>query len=102
MLRTACGSAHARGSMTDDAIDARDHHAVSLADGRQLAFASFGDAHGSPVFYLHGALSSRLEAEVLDAAARSAGVRLIGVDRPGIGASTPHRGRSHASFAHDL
>lgn len=75
---------------------------LQLPDGRRLAWSTYGDPDGFPVFYLHGALSSRLEAEVLDASARELGVRLIGVDRPGIGGSSPVARRTFAGFARDL
>ena len=57
---------------------------MRLPDGRVLAWSAYGDPDGFPVFYLHGALSSRLEAAVLDQAAHEQGIRLIGVDRPGL------------------
>ncbi|RIK15619.1 MAG: hypothetical protein DCC50_07575, partial [Acidobacteria bacterium] len=40
---------------------------------------------GVPALYLHGTPGSRVEARLLADAARRAGVRLIGVDRPGFG-----------------
>ncbi len=42
---------------------------------------------GKPVFYCHGFPASRLEAALLDAAARRTGVRVIAADRPGYGLS---------------
>lgn len=59
-----------------------------LSDGRTLGWAEFGSPGGEPVLYFHGWPGSRLEASLLDAAAQRAGVRLIAVDRPGIGLST--------------
>ncbi|WP_162802834.1 alpha/beta fold hydrolase [Ornithinimicrobium avium] len=44
-----------------------------------------GDPHGVAVLYLHGTPGSRVESRLLADAARRAGVRLIGVDRPGFG-----------------
>jgi len=60
---------------------------VRLGDGRRLAYAEYGDPHGTPSLYFHGTPGSRLEAGMLDDAARREGVRLIGIDRPGYGYS---------------
>ena len=60
---------------------------LRLRDGRQLGFATFGDADGLPVFYLHGSFGSRLEGRIAHVAALHRHVRLIAVDRPGFGLS---------------
>lgn len=76
---------------------------VRLRDGRRLGFAQFGDPAGRPVFWFHGTPGARLqippEAPRL---ARARGFRVIGVDRPGIGHSTPHPGRTFQTFARDV
>jgi pimeloyl-ACP methyl ester carboxylesterase len=76
--------------------------ALRLRDGRMLGWAEYGDPRGRSVFYLHGALSSRLEAAELDATARALGIRLVAVDRPGIGRSTPIDRPSFTRFAEDV
>jgi len=73
-----------------------------LRDGRRLAWSEFGIARGFPIFYLHDAGSSRLEAAFFDAEARRAGYRLLAVDRPGLGESDSHAGMSRASCTDDL
>ncbi|HTO53693.1 MAG TPA: alpha/beta hydrolase [Myxococcota bacterium] len=60
---------------------------LSLRDGRQIGFATFGDADGLPVFYLHGTFGSRLEGRIAHVAALHRHVCLIAVDRPGFGLS---------------
>jgi pimeloyl-ACP methyl ester carboxylesterase len=60
---------------------------LRLRDGRQIGFATFGDADGMPVFYLHGTFGSRLEGRIAHVAALHRHVRLIAVDRPGFGLS---------------
>lgn len=60
---------------------------LTLADGRTLGFAEYGDPAGDPIIYFHGHPGSRLEAALLDEPAIRCGVRLIGTDRPGIGLS---------------
>jgi pimeloyl-ACP methyl ester carboxylesterase len=61
---------------------------LELADGRQVGVSQFGAAGGSPVVWCHGGLSSRLDAVLLAGAAARTGVRLIAIDRPGIGQTT--------------
>ena len=66
---------------------------IELADGSKAGYAEVGDPDGHPVLHLHGTPGSRLEV-CLPAARRAAeelGVRLIGLDRPGMGLSTFHR-----------
>jgi pimeloyl-ACP methyl ester carboxylesterase len=58
-----------------------------LRDGRRLGFCDLGDPDGFPLFYFHGFPSSRLEALAGDALSTKHHVRLIAIDRPGIGLS---------------
>mgnify|MGYP001085269277 CR=1 FL=1 len=60
---------------------------IRLKDGRLLGYAEFGDPAGKPIFHFHGIPSSRLEGKYADEVAAKHGVRLIAVDRPGIGLS---------------
>ena len=63
-------------------------------DGRSIGVLELGQAAGAPVFHFHGSGSSRLEAVLVADAAKKAGVRLIALDRPGVGQSDPcHRDR---------
>lgn len=74
-----------------------DHH-VTLPDGRNLAYAEFGDPAGQPVFYFHGSPASRLEPLLVeDEVWQRHGLRVIAPDRPGIGGSDfqPRRQFSH-------
>ena len=75
---------------------------VLLHDGRVLTWAEFGAPTGRPLLYFHGTLSSRLEAAALHATSKRLGLRLIAVDRPGAGGSTPNRHRTIASFTEDV
>ncbi|CAI6310411.1 unnamed protein product [Periconia digitata] len=59
-----------------------------LPDKRNLGYAFYGDPTGIPVFFFHGSPSCRLEAGDWHAAAIQKGVRMIGVDRWGMGLST--------------
>jgi pimeloyl-ACP methyl ester carboxylesterase len=66
---------------------------IRLRDGRRLGYAEWGDRRGWPLLYFHGWPGSRLEGRLGDEAARAKGVRLIALDRPGMGLSDyqPHR-----------
>jgi len=75
---------------------------VETADGRALAWSEVGAASGSPVVWCHGGLSGRTDAAFAAVGARGAGVRLITIDRPGIGESTRRKGRSAADWASDV
>jgi pimeloyl-ACP methyl ester carboxylesterase len=57
-----------------------------------MGIASVGRDDGFPIIHFHGSGSSRLEVKLLAAKASEEGVRLIGLDRPGIGLSDPKSG----------
>lgn len=67
---------------------------VALDDDRRLAYAEYGRSDGAPVVFLHGTPGSRRLGELLDAAARERGLRVLAPDRPGYGRSTPRPTRS--------
>ncbi|KAK4961589.1 hypothetical protein LTR10_002079 [Elasticomyces elasticus] len=75
---------------------------LGLPDGRTLAYAAYGSPNGHPIFELHGFPGSRLEAAVYHQSALELGAQVIGVDRPGIGLSSPHPGRTVLDHAEDL
>jgi pimeloyl-ACP methyl ester carboxylesterase len=75
---------------------------VETLDGRKLAYVEFGDPSSPLVIHNHGGPSSRLEGRLLADGATSNGLRLVSVDRPGIGRSTPQKYRSYESWANDL
>jgi pimeloyl-ACP methyl ester carboxylesterase len=75
---------------------------LCAAGGRCLGAAEFGDADGTAVLWAHGGPGSRLEPAWLDAAAAQAGLRIIGIDRPGYGMSTPQPGRTISSVVVDM
>ncbi len=76
---------------------------LPLADGRRLGFAEFGVPNGKPIFWFHGTPGARRqippEARLV---AQERGVRLIGIDRPGVGDSTPHLYPSFLAWARDI
>ena len=73
-----------------------------LRDGRTLGYSERGPRGGSPVLDFHGNPGSRLSHWGEDAVIRAAGVRLISVDRPGIGLSAPDPDRRVADWPADV
>src|SRR5258708_34742023 len=75
-----------------DTVEAS-NHTLQLHDGRTLGYAEYGHVEGNPLFYFHGHPGARVEAGLLAKSAAQAGLRLIGVDRPGMGLSSFQAGR---------
>lgn len=64
---------------------------IELADGRVLGVAEFGPPDGFPILWFHGTPGARKQVPpAARAHAERKGVRLIGIERPGVGRSTPH------------
>lgn len=79
-----------------------DHH-LRLSDGRNLAYAEYGDPAGIPVIYFHGAPSGRLEPTLIgDDTWTALGLRIIAPDRPGIGGSTSQPARRLIDWPSDV
>lgn len=64
---------------------------VAVRDGRRMSFAEYGSPRGPALVWMHGTPGARrqipLEARAL---AERDGLRIIGIDRPGIGSSSPY------------
>jgi pimeloyl-ACP methyl ester carboxylesterase len=73
-----------------------------LGDGRTLTFDDVGDPTGYPVVWHHGSMTCRLLRHPDDSLAAAAGLRLICVDRPGYGSSSPQAGRTLHGWAGDI
>jgi pimeloyl-ACP methyl ester carboxylesterase len=74
---------------------------IRLPDGRALAYAEWGEPQGRPVFYFHGMPGSRTFVPDPDAAIEGH-VRLISVDRPGMGRSDPQPGHAIGDWPADV
>lgn len=63
---------------------------IRLRDGRELGYAEYGRPDGSPLFYFHGTPGSRLELGLpgVTRAMEERGLRVVAVDRPGMGLSS--------------
>lgn len=75
---------------------------IPTPDGRHLAYVEVGDPRGPLVLHNHGGPSSRLEARLLAQSATRNRLRLVCVDRPGIGQSSPQQARTWSGWANDL
>jgi len=69
-----------------------------LADGRTLSYAEYGDSSAEPVFYFHGWPGARYEGEMF----MYPKIRLIAVERPGMGYSDFKAGRTLLDWADDV
>ncbi|MFB7130110.1 alpha/beta fold hydrolase [Streptomyces sp. NPDC056237] len=87
--------------MTLHVIDPVRSGTEQLPGGRQLGWAEWGPVDGVPVLLSPGAATSRHLGFGHDAVA-GLGVRLISLDRPGLGASSPLPGRTFGDFADDI
>ncbi len=76
---------------------------IAVGEGRQVGFAEFGAPQGRAIFWLHGTPGARRQIPTeARAYAEKANVRLIGIDRPGIGSSTPYQYQNVLEFTEDL
>ena len=74
---------------------------LDLADGRTLAHRAYGPAGGAPLLFVPGAASGslmRFGEELLD----GRDLRLLSVDRPGLGSSDADKVKTPASVGDDL
>jgi len=76
---------------------------VELVDGRRVGYAEYGPPHGRPILWFHGTPGARRQVPpVARRAAYELNVRIISVERPGVGASTRHLHRSILAYADDI
>lgn len=62
---------------------------IELSPGRRLAFCEFGPVRGRPVVWMHGTPGARRQIpQAARLAAEELDIRIIGIDRPGVGDST--------------
>jgi len=76
---------------------------VAVRDGRRLSFAEYGSHTGPAIVWMHGTPGARRQIP-LDARAYAEehGLRIIGIDRPGIGSSTPYLYQNVLEWTGDL
>lgn len=76
---------------------------MAVRAGRRLSFAEYGSRSGQAVIWMHGTPGGRRQIPFAarEYAVRN-GLRVIGIDRPGIGSSTPHLYESILDWTGDL
>jgi pimeloyl-ACP methyl ester carboxylesterase len=84
-------------------LQPRAESVVTLANRRRIGISEFGDPHGRAVLWFHGTPggSRQIPLEARRIAAEL-GARLVLVERPGIGRSTPHLYRNIADSTSDI
>ncbi|HWJ27120.1 MAG TPA: alpha/beta hydrolase [Flavisolibacter sp.] len=82
---------------------------ITLTDGRILCYAVYGPETGQALWYFHGTPSSRLEPLLLDAYSINLNhllerynLKLIAIDRPGMGFSSYNKEENFLSFTKDV
>ncbi|KAL1606990.1 hypothetical protein SLS59_002692 [Nothophoma quercina] len=86
-------------------LDDSHSHTFTLPDGRKLGYADYGDPKGKTILYQHGLPGSRTEATRYHELGKELGIRVVSIDRPVFGWSTPfdtYRGRTVRSWAADV
>jgi pimeloyl-ACP methyl ester carboxylesterase len=75
---------------------------INVSDDRHVEYEVVGDPTGVPVFFQHGTGDSRLCKHPDDSVTAALGVRLVTADRPGVGGSSPRKGRSILDWVSDV
>ncbi len=77
---------------------------IRLPDGRTLGYGEAGDPAGTPVLHFHGSPSCRLDgmAPEFDGIAERLGIRVLALDRPGMGLSDPKPNRTILDWPADV
>lgn len=83
-------------------VDAPPVVAITLRDGRRLAYRDYGAPDGRSVLFFHEGLGSSLLPPGAQGLARELNLRLICAERPGFGQSDPSPDYSFDSVADDM
>ena len=75
---------------------------IELKDGRTLGYIDIGKRDGKPLFHFHGFPGSRLEAMILEDWLKLSNVRVISIDRPGMGLSDFKKNRTLLDWPDDV
>jgi pimeloyl-ACP methyl ester carboxylesterase len=76
---------------------------LRLPRRRRLGYAEFGPASGRPLIWFHGTPGARRQiSPQARELAHEAGIRIVSVERPGIGESTPHEYKRLVDVARDI
>ena len=80
----------------------KENQVLKLKDGRNLGYAEFGDLSDTPIFHFHGYVGSRLEAKLIAEKIKDRGIRVISVERPGLGLSDFQPDRTLLDWPDDI
>jgi pimeloyl-ACP methyl ester carboxylesterase len=83
-------------------LDSHPGKRIRLPDGRCLHYAEYGVPDGNLVLYFHGTPGSHLEVGLIDEELEASHIRLISINRPGMGRSTYQPGRRITHWPHDV
>ena len=76
---------------------------ITLPDGRRIGMADYGPADGTPVLWFHGTPGGRYQIpESLRRSLADSNSRVVVIERPGYGRSTPHGYRNARDFSDDI
>ena len=75
---------------------------IKLKDGRKLGYIDLGKSDGKPLFHFNGFPGSRLEVTILADRAIKKNIRVIGIDRPGMGLSDFKKNRTLLDWPDDV
>jgi pimeloyl-ACP methyl ester carboxylesterase len=75
---------------------------IKLKDGRMLGYTDLGKSDGKPLFHFNGFPGSRLEVTILADEAIKKNIRVIGIDRPGMGLSDFKKNRTLLDWPDDV
>lgn len=75
---------------------------LTLKNGRTLGYAEAGDPQGKALVLCHGLHSSRLEVKMFHEQMKKANIRVISLDRAGMGLSSFYEGREVLDFVEEV
>ncbi|KAK0117240.1 hypothetical protein ONS96_013073 [Cadophora gregata f. sp. sojae] len=78
---------------------------LTLPDGRHMGYCEYGSLTGTPIIFVHGTPDCRLDLTSTPkdlALMQRLNIRLIGIDRPGIGLSSSNPGRTVSDWIPDV
>lgn len=82
---------------------ARHEGIIRVRGGRKLGVAEFGPPGGPAVLWFHGTPGARRQVpQEARLVAAAEGIRIVGIDRPGVGLSTPHLYDALVELAADI
>ncbi|PVH83840.1 alpha/beta-hydrolase [Cadophora sp. DSE1049] len=78
---------------------------LKLPDGRHMGYCQYGSLTGTPIIFVHGTPDCRIDLTSTPkdlTLMQNLNIRWIGIDRPGIGLSSPNPGRTVSDWVPDV